>query len=148
MKKYAIVSEKYPSKKSDSVALYIYVINKKKFIETITNNISLFEAIFHKKIDPEKLLDEIANEKKPFLTSIHHNEMLFGLLLGYGEHNASLYNKSRRSQVARILFPKKIKLDCSDEKYHPMMIVNPVQFAADLDHPETKALQKKYIKSS
>ena len=30
IKKYLIISEKYPSKKSGAVAIYIYVINKKK----------------------------------------------------------------------------------------------------------------------
>ena len=144
MKKYVIVSEKYTSKKSGSVAIYVYVIDKIKFIKIINNNLSLFEAVLHKKIDPEKLLNDIETEKSSFLASINNNEMLFGILLGYGKHNASLYEKSKLSRTARILFPEKVKLKCSDEETYHMMIVNPVQFMADLGHPETKALQKKY----
>jgi hypothetical protein len=70
--------------------------------------------------------------------------MLFGILLGYGKHNASLYEKSKLSRIARILFPEKVRLKCSDDEAYHMMIVNPVQFMADLDHLETKALQKRY----
>lgn len=142
--KFVIIGEKYPSKKSGTVAIYIYIINKEKFIETINNHLSLFENILKNKINPEKFLDEIATEKISLLKSIHHKEMLFGLLLGYGRHNAYLYERSKQSRHARILFPQKLTLSCCGEEYHPMMIVNPLTFKGDLDNPETEILCKKY----
>ncbi len=146
MQKYVIIGEKYPSKKSELVALHVFVINKKKFLETIDTHLALFESVLGKKIDPKKCLDDIESGKCSFWTSINHNDMLMGILLGYGEHNATLfYKKSKRFRYARYLFPiEEKKLECSDTESYPMMIVNAVQFLADLQHPETKFLQKKY----
>jgi hypothetical protein len=96
----------------------------------------------HTKIDPEKFLDDIVTKKSSLLKSIHHHDMLFGILVGYGKHNAFLYKKSK--SLCRILCSKKIKLECSDKDFYPMMLVNPVQFMVDPNHPETKILQYKY----
>ena len=146
MQKYVLVGERCPSKKSDLVAIYLFVINKMAFIETINTNLLLFEAVLGREIDPEKYLDDIETGKSSFLESINHNEMLLGILLGYGKHNAFLfYKRSKLSRKVRnIFFTDEIKLKSFDKECHPMMLVNPVQCMADLDHPETKALQKKY----
>jgi hypothetical protein len=145
LQKYIIVGERFPFKKSGLVVIYTFVINKKSFIETLNNHLILFESVLNKKIDAENFLDNIETGKCSFLTSINRNEMLLGILLGYGEHNASLFYKRSKRSHARKLFPlDEVKLECTDKESYPMMLINPVQYSADLDHPETKALQKKY----
>ena len=69
--------------------------------------------------------------------------MLFGILLGYGKQNATFYERSKCSRFITIL-SKKIKLEYSGLAFHPMMLVNPVQFMADPNHSQTKTLQEKY----
>lgn len=150
MHKYVIVSERRIFKKSDVIALHISVINKKAFIETISSNLSLFETILNRKINPEQFLYDIEIGESSLWSSINHNEMLLGILLGYGKHNSFHFNE--KSQCSHFLFtsdhrelvPISSKLKCSDTETYPMMIINPVQYSADLDHPESKVLQKKY----
>lgn len=146
IRKYIIVSERYQFKKSGIVSFYIFVINKKKFIDVINKNIFLFEKLLNRKINPEQMLFDIETGKSSVYTSINRNETLLGILLGYGAHNASLYGKKigYKSYGKGLLKPIPIKLQCSDETFYPMMILHPVQYSADLDHPETKALQRKY----
>jgi hypothetical protein len=141
---YLIIGERHTFKKSDSVVLNVSVINKKAFIKTVNHNLFLFETLLDQKIDPKKILDDIEKGKLLLWQSIKHNEILLGILLGYGNHNAYLFNEKSFFRT-HYLFSRKIsKLKCSDEEIYPLMIVNPVQYSADLDHPETKMLQKMY----
>ena len=103
--------------------------------------LSLFKAILHKEILPEKILKDIETEKTSFMASIHHNGMLFGLLLGFGEHNSMLYGKSIST---RYILKNKIKLESFCRENYPFLLVNKVQFLVDSKHPETCFLQKKY----
>lgn len=150
IKKYAISGEKFEIKKSNLVAFHIFVINKEAFINSINEHKSLFEQVLNKRINPEKFLQNIVNSKISFWESINFNEMLLGILLGYGTHNAYHFNKRNLHFFDRFypkkmaLESKKINLEFFGEERHPMMIVNPVQFAADLSHPETIKLDKKY----
>ena len=150
IKKYIIVGEKFKIKKSNIVAFHIFVINKEAFIKSINRHKSLFEYVLKKKINPEILLHDIENGKISFWESIRFNEMLLGILLGYGAHNATLFNQRQHhffdifKRDKATLETKKNKLEFFGEERHPVMIVNPVQFAADLAHPETIRLDKKY----
>jgi len=152
MQQYVILGELCKFENPESVTLNIFVINKRAFIESIRNHIMFFESVLGDKVDPESFLKDLEDERISFWTSIHHNEMLLGILLGYGKHNASFFNHRARHchQVPMIMSGTKSKytvLNSSNRNIYPMMIVNPVQFLADLEHPETKRLQMGYKNS-
>lgn len=140
IKNYLIISEIVASKKYGST-LYIYVINKRKFIDIIYQNLSLFKMILSEDVLPEKILNDIETGKASFMSSFHNNPILFGILLGFGKHNSLLYQKS--SSMRRIL-KNKIKLESFCDDYYPLMKVNRLQFLVDQHHPETILLQAKY----
>jgi hypothetical protein len=141
--KYLLVSEIREFAKSDTKVLFIYVINKDRFIEVIHDNLSLFESLLQSKIFPELILHDLEEEKCTFFSSIQRNEILFGILLGYGSHNASLFSK--RSQYSLILNKsKEMRLKSAKVEYHSMMFVNPIQFVMDATHAESLFLKRKY----
>lgn len=144
---------------------FIIFINKKKFLEIVTSNQPIFEEILGHKVIPEKLLKEIESGNSSFQAAIKNSEILWGILLGYGEHNARLY--SRRDEISRFIGQTKLMLKRpmpsaefqtieTEEEYLWAQLqsfndnddllspIAPVNFAADLSHPETKLLEKKY----
>lgn len=128
----------------------IYLINKNEFIRTIKRHSLLFESVLGHKIIPEQMLNDIEYRKISFSETIQNNEMLLGILLGYGKHNSSLYSKKERDYFNSPLLSmtalehSTIKLEaCGDYGFYPFLI-NSVYFSGDLSHPETKFLQKKY----
>ena len=135
----------------------IFIINKDEFIKTVDNHKSLFEAVLGKKIDARFLLESIEKGKISLLRSIDNNEMLLGILLGYGKHNSSLYMKRSRDFLefevgdedrfyvgdAR-LKPIHKKLNFFGSYGYSPLIVSSVHFVADFSHPETKYLERKY----
>jgi hypothetical protein len=148
IKNYIIIKEQANCKKF-KISNIIF-INKKAFIKIINDNVKLFESVLNTTIDPKIMLKNIEERKVSFRESINNNEMLWGILLGYGKHNASLYNK--REHIGHNILDivdvslkfSTIKLDSfGDHKYSPLLLGS-VHFAADLDHSETKALEKKY----
>ncbi len=75
------------------------------------------------------------------MNSIHYNGILFGILLGFGAHNSFLYGKSI---CTRCILKNKIKLESFCKESYPFLLINKVQFKADLKHSETRHLQNKY----
>lgn len=134
----------------------IFFINKKEFIKTVENHLRLFETVLNRKINPKKLLDDIESGRISFQKSIENNQMLLGILLGYGQHNASLFNKRCRDPFEYYansqgffvgdaeLKPIDNKLTSfGDYRYLPL-VIGPIHFVADNDHAETKAIRKKF----
>lgn len=138
MKNYLLIKEPSKHVNSDNIIL----INKKEFIKIINKNLSLFQDILKKTIDPHELLSKLEKREITFRESIQDNELLWGILLGYGKHNAELY--CRRLYCKKILSDKK-KKSCyfGDYSYSPL-IEKAVHFIADPDHSETIILDKKY----
>lgn len=147
----------------------IYFINKKYFIHTIDKYANLFQPVFGEDITGYSLLKKI-EEDPSLLLMIEKHQLLLGILLGYGEHNARLYDK--RDELSPFVWRRKFPeipikpplpspgfsslkeefnayfsvLTCfGDYKYSPLMIKS-VHFAADHKHRETKKLKRKYEK--
>lgn len=146
MKKHLLIKEKNIKKN----IIHIILINKSEFINIVKQNQKFFEMILGHKISPKELLKKIETGKIAFIDSINDNQALWGILLGYGKHNAILYNRRDRDYFNCLalsdaaLRHSSIKLEgCGDYKYSPL-IIGSVYFAGDTNYPETKALQKKY----
>jgi hypothetical protein len=144
-KKYIMTSEISKIGPSDRTAFHIFVINKKAFINTVIKHLALFEYVLKKRIDPKEFLEDIASDRTSVWNSIDHNEFLLGILLGYGEHNASIFKKRKHHFLSdSVLKSIQSKPASFEENNHPMMFVKPVQFVSDWEHSKTIALQEKY----
>ena len=112
-------------------------------------------------------MNQIEKEKK-FSPVIKDNQMLWGILLGYGVHNAKLYYKRDKLEqfINSEILPKipekkpiptknfssieeeyeylNSKLQLFGEHIYSPLLVRTLHFVADLEHSETKTLKKKY----
>jgi hypothetical protein len=145
----------------------IYFINKKAFIKTVNKHLDLFRKELGENITAIILLNKIEENHK-FLSFLHNNQMLLGILLGYGEHNAELFSKRHHIRLFVNIdkFPKvpfkvpspsknfdslldefnayfSVLRPFGDYGYSPL-IIKSVHFVADPNHPTTLFLQKKY----
>jgi hypothetical protein len=140
----------------------IFFINKKYFIETVNQHKKTFQKVLNRQVSGKILLKEVEN-KSCLQSILAHNDLLLGILLGFGEHNSSLYQQREDlgvsyKQYKSILVknaPEFEKLEKKAEEitnvlqpienyeYSPLLI-GTVQFVADLECPQTKACQKKY----
>lgn len=147
----------------------VYFINKCCFIHKVNEHINLFQETFGEDITGAVLLEKIEKNHK-LLCFLSSQQTLIGILLGYGEHNAQLFDK--RSQIGHFVYrrefpriPIKMRKPAKgfsslreefnsyfslltpfgDSGYSPLLVQS-VFFVADHKHPETIALQKKYRK--
>lgn len=135
-----------PSKSKNWQISNIILINKHAFITTVKSHLNIFESVLGHKINPQEMLKSIEERTISFADSINNNQMLWGILLGYGTHNAALYNKQDREylHVRDSAKYSQITLQpIGDYNYSPQRIGS-VHFVADLEHPSTKILQQKY----
>lgn len=126
----------------------IILINKNEFVKTVEKHKKLFEVVLNKTINSRDMLQKIEEGKISFVDSINNNQMLWGILLGYGLHNAALYNKKDREYINLGDFDKYSLItlkSVGDYQYSPLLIGS-IHFAGDLEHQETKLLLKKYQK--
>jgi hypothetical protein len=126
----------------------IILINKKEFIKCVNKHKKLFQYKLNKQISPEQMLVDIEQGKVTFAETIQNDEALLGLLLGYGKHNAVLYEKREKHALISLKWDSIQSNSPSlryfgDYSYSPLLIKS-VHFVADLSHPETQLLQKKY----
>ncbi len=146
IKKFLLLKEE--SWSSDHKILNVIFINKKEFIKAITKHLFLFEHLLERKIIPEEMLENIELKKISFTNSIANNQILWGILLGYGKHNSILYNRRNYSDSFILSDPPLINSLIQlkyfgDYSITPLPIAS-VHFVADKEHQETKLLEKKY----
>jgi hypothetical protein len=120
---------------------FIILINKKEFTKTIQSHLRVFEEILKSPVDPYLILEKLEKGEVTFQESIQNNELLLGILLGYGKHNAELY--CRYEYCSNILSNKKRSYLHNQDDYS-LVIERPVGFIADPNHSETITLAKRY----
>lgn len=69
----------------------VFLVNKRKFIETFNKNRPFFIKVLGQEITAEHLLEEITLSEKHILYSLRFDYSLLGILLGYGQENALLW---------------------------------------------------------
>lgn len=145
LKRYLLIKDSSESEKFK--ISHVFLVNKTEFIKVINDNLSLFEHVLGHPVIPEQILSDLESGKISFLDSISNNEMLLGILLGYGKINASLYNKREWEGLNDAgLRHSTIKLEPFGDYAYSPLVMQSIHFVADLKHPETKALQRKYQK--
>jgi hypothetical protein len=143
---------------------FIFFINKKAFLKIVNKKINIFNKILKNNLTATELLEKIKIEQQ-FMSVIQESEILLGILLGYGEHNAKLYD--RRMKLKEFLSAPNIiekslsvsegfssiqeeysflneRLQSFENHAYSPLILPPIHFAADLSLDETQRLKKKY----
>lgn len=69
---------------------HILFINKKLFLETVEQNLPLFQYVLGPDITPSKLLEHLTDPEKSFHSVLKNDKVLIGIILGFGTEN-SLY---------------------------------------------------------
>ncbi|MBS0626291.1 MAG: hypothetical protein JSS32_09600 [Verrucomicrobia bacterium] len=150
----------------------IFMINKSEFLKTVEENINDFRRILGNHITPVILLEKCQRSKDLISDVLKNNDLLLGILLGFGKHNAQLF--FRREQImgrskseSLSLNPKKLlpsseflsleeELDhinrklgnfCNSEAsdFNQILLLMP-SFFADASDPETQQLKIEYEK--
>ncbi len=120
----------------------IIIINKENFIKAVNNNLSLFERILGHSFNPKEVLKNIESRKTTFVDSIENNQVLWGILLGYGKHNAILYSRWKRP----IRNKSSLQYKSIGDYFYTPLIMNSVYFNGSPQHPESLELMEKYRK--
>ena len=99
---------------NDKWGLFINVLQMHYFLNKYHNE---FAQIVQVEFDPNTIIDSIGNETNVFWQKVFKNHFLLGLLLGYGEKNAYLFDWIRRNSVPLEsivihLFPATSRLEC------------------------------------
>lgn len=145
----------------------ITLINKKRFLDVVEKHIALFQKHLHRTVTPEVLFYELSTCNTDILTFLNDREDLLGILLGFGEESAILYQRrknlreSLRSEppfIAKSISPSS-NFSSTEEEYQYLLenmythqknniggrinIFYPVLFM-NLGTPEAEALIDKY----
>lgn len=149
------ISDKFPT---SGCVRDILIINKLAFIETIEKHQALFTQKLATSVTGKALLAEIEANRNILYEVLHEDELLWGILLGYGLHNAELYarreqiNDKNTSEPSKGFACLEEELGCIDDiltgfnhAYHVDLISLPL-FFCDKNDVETLHLKKKYSK--
>jgi hypothetical protein len=77
--------------------IYLYLVNKKAFLNATRQNIHIFRSILGETTTPTGLLDTIISKKCTIETALKGSHVLFGILFGFGTENAMRF--ARRQQL-------------------------------------------------
>ena len=85
-----VIEDNFPSR-------FIYLINKKAFLCTVEQNLSIFRSLLGNNISPSSLLNTVLDKNCGLQKALNENHVLFGILYGYGVENSLCFD--RRSQL-------------------------------------------------
>jgi hypothetical protein len=163
VKNYGVIQSKNFIENNCTAVLFL---NKKAVLNTVRKNIDDFRAVLGAKITPEILLKQMLNSDDVFGKVLKNHQGLIGTLLGYGRHNAWLFQQREELDlmIGRRRFSLKKPSTCfSGEEvraldqrlaqfddrgildFNPLLLGLP-HFAADPHAEETKLLKIKYEK--
>ena len=142
----------------------VLFINKKAVLATVEKHLVDFKQVLGEEITPEILLSRILKSDDVFGDVLKNHQGLIGILLGYGRHNAWLFQ--RREEIDPVVLKHRFslkkprvqiyqneiddlnqRLQGFDDRgildFNPLLLSLPC-FAADPDSEETKQLKINY----
>ena len=142
----------------------ITLINKRAFHQVVAENEEKFAAFFGPEINSEKLLNLLIQKRSLWNTPMKDRDDLIGILLGFGRHNAELFQKRSEIESCRMRLTKyrttpSLGYHSVEEELEALnaalqsfcgegrITLNYARlpgFAADLNHDETRQLKKNY----
>lgn len=156
MKNYLIKKEPNPWNPKNELILFI---DKKRFVQTIEDNIDVFQTILERKIIPTELLAEAENS---FLLRdiLQENDFLIGILLGYGRNNSKIFYLTTKQNYRNnnfkyvwydndlnknIMLKMKLIDGLSGKIFQNLENMRLPDFLAEVSSDETLALKKTYL---
>lgn len=136
----------------------LILINKKNLLNVLKEHELVFKQVLGDSFAPESFLEKIEKKEVPFAEAVRRSQALLGIMLGYGERNAMLFQEKMRlywkkkqlkgvlkkdSELHKKYQESDSKLQCFNE-LEEFAAIMPLYFASDNMHPETTALRKKY----
>jgi hypothetical protein len=148
---YCFCYDEFEEEEEDHI--FVFLINKKNFIDIVTKNIEDFKSVLGSEITPDVFVDMIINKKQSFI-KILNNHKLFGIIFGYGKHNAELFHR-RHYLLQNDCFRKQDlkekeiemiteKLQGSHDERSCLLFSSLPSFVCDPRDPETQELQVSY----
>lgn len=140
-------------------SLVIILINKKNLLNVLYSHESVFKEELGDSFTPESFLKSIERREISLAKAIHNNDRLLGIMLGYGERNATLFQErldimkelEKREKNETPPFDELIeKLQAVENRltdfneFEEDPIIPPLYFLADASHKETIELRKRY----
>lgn len=135
-----IINEKrYES--DDLKSVHIFIINKKALTQCLQEFKSLFREIIDQAFSSEWFISQLESGVS-ITTLIQNNEMLFGILLGYGEESSKAYQDARRADGS---IPEWTETYTGiDAPQPPGCKIYPVSFMGNPKSPKTQKLLSDY----
>jgi FKBP-type peptidyl-prolyl cis-trans isomerase len=130
----------------------ILLINKKHFIDTVNENLTLFQYILGPKVTAKALLNKLTgpNSNEGMNSVLKNNKVLIGIVLGFGVKNALLVN--RQELISAALFKYRIDLDSEDVSRFDEILQQDPSLEISFDNPslfnEFKDLDERICLSS
>lgn len=84
---------------------HLVCINHKAFLRVVNENLSLFRYVLGPTLSAEDLLNEVLSTPDQFYTILKHDNVLLGILLGYGKQNALLVSRKEFIAENPVQFP-------------------------------------------
>lgn len=128
-------------------------------LKTLYRYESVFKEELGDSFNPEIFMVELENRESSLAKSIHHSDRLLGIMLGYGNRNATLFQE-RLSLLKKITKRKKENLEPDFELIHQFELIDsqlsdfnefeenpftiPLNFFADMSHPESEEFKEIY----
>ncbi len=126
---------------TSKTAVNIYLINRRRFVECINQYSNIFKEILHQEVEGEKFLQEI-DKGKHLIDLIEGNEILLGILLGYGEESSKLYHK-KQLEFKQNQMVDKSYVTITSENVDEIEIY-PVVFKGNINSEEAKQISTKF----
>ncbi len=123
--------------------LHIYVVNKQTLKKCLGEHIDLFRQTLGIKFTPELFITQL--EEGRFLTSLLNNdEMLLGILLGYGKESSHAFKKTR-PLCTKTFAPLPTESYCRIDLTRPKGCkISPVVFMGNPNSSEVRQLTSAY----
>jgi hypothetical protein len=155
MKKYILRIVEDPDEPSNYIIIFI---NKKNFLNIVSTYLDHFKKVLGDDITPESLMAQVQTKTNILNDVLRGNHQLFGLLLGFGWHNTSMFQKREvlRHKLKSDYKPPydwncvmkvyDFQLTCFyDYDLRSLFYIRPPAFLEDLKNRESYALSKDYL---
>lgn len=106
----------------DSLAknfIHILFINRDLFLQTVQNNLPLFQYVLGPEVTPIKLLNQLTDPNEKFHSVLKNDKVLIGILLGFGVQN-SLYASRIENLEEAVFSPEQPPLNRKIAKFGEM----------------------------
>lgn len=143
----------------ENLDCFVFIlINKTNLLEVLHKHEAIFKQELGESFTAESFLEKLEKREISFSKATNDSHRLLGIMLGYGERNATLFQEKvnltkavkqikdghKNEELIRKLGIVESQIGDFNEFEENDPIIPPLYFLADNSHPETIALKDKY----